>query len=239
MKTYIKFCVSVLTILMLVTIAEADCPPNGITTPPTEQPPYTGGEGGAPGNLSGWREYSRLEPPPSIEVWCIDPDKNPGNGDEQYILFVGGKPVGRCPSNNGYNEWGIYINGTYWYHWEDRDPNETSEWTPGIRDDWEYSYLWGENISRLIINHTYNGVPNHTEWDGPPPEDPFNLPPSASNTTRSSSSVALFLGEFNEPLPGMPHDGYAIVNGPITSAEGKILLIGVLIAVSLIMIRRR
>lgn len=237
MNIYIKVCIVVLTILMLATIAEADCPPNGITDPPTEQPPYTGGEGGAPGGLSGWREDNKTESGHNIEPWCIDHDKNPGNGDEQYILFVDGKPVGRCPSNNGDNKWKIYKDGTHWHHWEDQDSNSKDEWTPDIRDDWEYLYLWDKN--RLVVFHTYDDVPDHKEWDGPPPEDPFDLPPLASNTTRSSSSIAIFLGKVNGSLPGIPNNGGYNVKGPITSIEGKILLVGILIAISMIMTRRR
>lgn len=185
-------------------ITTGSCPPNPIGTP---QPPYSGKVPGTEKN--GWIYHTQTVNDTkgnkhTVEIWGIDPDGNPGNGDEMFLLIVDGKVVGKCPSNGGFNKWGKNSNGTWWHHWEqgkdtdgdgkadapDRSntPEAKGEHDPNIIDDWEYEYDFEKEC--LKVWHTNNGTRDKLEHECHPP--PLaELPPVAVNTTRVDQSVAV------------------------------------------------
>ena len=100
--------------------------------------------------------------------------------------IVDGKPVGRCPSDGGHNEYSKNAKGTKWHHWEGKDPKDKGEWNPKVRDDWEYEYDFEKDC--LKVWHTSDGVRDKLEHDCTPPGNPFDLPPESVNVTRTEVS---------------------------------------------------
>jgi len=185
-------------------ITTGSCPPNPIGTP---QPPYSGIVPGT--TMNGWLYHTQTVNDTkgnvhTVEIWGVDPDGNPGNGDEMFVFVVDGKIVGKCPSNGGYNEWGKDSTGTKWHHWEEgkdtngdgkadapdrsNTPKAKGEHDPNIIDDWEYEYNFEKEC--LKVWHTNNGTRDKLEHECTPPTNPSELPPLAVNTTRIDQSIA-------------------------------------------------
>lgn len=186
-------------------ITTGSCPPNPIGTP---QPPYSGKVPGT--TMDGWIYHTQTVNDTkgnahTVEIWGVDPDGNPGNGDEMFVLIVDGKIVGKCPSNGGYNEWGKNSRGTTWHHWEEgkdtdgdgkadapdrsNTPKAKGEHDPNIIDDWEYEYDFEKEC--LKVWHTNNGTRDKLEHECTPPTNLSELPPLTVNTTRVDQSIAV------------------------------------------------
>jgi len=170
------------------------CPPYPIGA---VQPEYSGVKGGYD---VWWGSEEYIAEGHKIQVWGLDPNPTRNwqgqivaGGEERLVLFVDDKPVGQCASDHGISTLGWVREedtdepiGTIWWHGEDIDRSDKSEWTQNIYDEFLYLYTWKNNS--LAVWHYLDGLENHKEYEGAPPTDPLQLLPSAnSNRTYQSA----------------------------------------------------